>query len=215
MESHKPMPAAVEPPRRSPLLLIFAVLALVAAIAAAFYLGLQKSAIQEEQKTITADISSLQTEITDLEGQNLEAAQLAQQWLAEISKGEILWSGVITRIKALMPVDPITQKQKIKILSYSGSESGKLLLNAETVEAQLAPYEYVSELLSVFNNNSYFEDAYIPSITQGETDQGLKLLSFVMDFSKKPEESIVQVTPLPAGTQQTVDTSTTTKVPRQ
>jgi len=183
METHKSLPASSEMPKKSPVFLILAVFVLLAAVAGAFYLGLQKSAIEEQKKSITSEMESLQTEIDSLQGQRLEAAQLAQQWLDKVQSEEVLWSRVITRIEALIPVDPATEKQKIDVLSYSGSSGGKISLNAKTVEAQQEPYEYVAELLSVFNSNSDFSNAIIPSVTKGETDQGTKLLSFVMSFS--------------------------------
>jgi len=191
MESHKTVQTASSLPGRSPILLILAVFSVAAAVAGAFYLGLQKSAIAEEQKVLDSDIVSLQAEITELEGQKIQAAQLAQQWLEEVKTGEILWSRVITRIQSLLPVDSATQTPKIRVLSYSGSQGGMLMLNAQTAEAQLEPYEYVSELLSVFNGSSYFTEAIIPSITRGETDQGMKFLSFTLNFNYLPEEAAV------------------------
>jgi Tfp pilus assembly protein PilN len=188
MESHKTVQAAAELPRRSPILLILAIFSVVALVAGAFYLGLQKSAIQAEQNLLDTEIVTLNTEIATLQSQKIQAAQLAQQWLDEVKSGEILWSHVINRIQRLLPVDPITQSPKIKVLSYSGSQGGGLVLNAQTVEAALEPYEYVSELLAVFNSSSDFSYAVIPSITRGETDQGMKFLSFSMSFDYQPEK---------------------------
>jgi len=215
MESHKPLSSAAEPPKKSPLFLILAILSLVAAVAAAFYLGLQKSAIEEEQKRLTADITSLQDEITALEGQKIEAAQLARQWLDEVKKDEILWSRVITRIQSLLPVDPATQIPKIKVLSYSGSQAGKLILNAQTVEAQIEPYEYVAELISIFNGSSYFADAYVPAITRGETDQGNRFLSFVLNFSYRQGEEEKAAAATTTEETGATDESAKLKVPRQ
>jgi hypothetical protein len=191
METHKPLSASAEMPKRSPFFLVLAVIVLLAIAAGAFYLGLQKSAIEEQKKAITLEMDSLQTEIASLQGQSLEAAQMAQQWLDQVQSEEILWSRVITRIEALIPVDVTTGKQKIDVLSYSGSTGGKVALNAKTVEAQQEPYEYVAELLSVFNNSSDFQTAIIPSVTKGETDQGGKLLSFVMTFAFNQNGAVV------------------------
>jgi hypothetical protein len=75
MESHTPVASMVDGPRRHPTLLLISFLTLVIVVAGAFYLGLQKSAITEEQKSLDADISSLNGEILSLQSQNIEAAQ--------------------------------------------------------------------------------------------------------------------------------------------
>ena len=111
METHKPT-SAIEPPAKLPLLFIFSIIAVAALIAGAFYLYLQKSAIQAEQTTLDSDISSLQSEIADLQGQKVQAAQAAQGWLDQIKSQEILWSGVITRVQSLIPVDPLRRFQE-------------------------------------------------------------------------------------------------------
>jgi hypothetical protein len=212
METHKPI-ESMEPPARTPLLFIFSIIVVVIVVAGAFYLYLQKSAIQDEQTRLDADIASLQNEIGALEAQKVQAAQMSQTWLDQITKSEILWSGVITRVQALIPVDSATQIPKIRILSYNGSQDGKITLNVRSQEAQIEPWDSVAEVLSVFNGSSYFANAYVPSITRGETDQGLKVLSFVLNLNYVGEK-----TPVNVSTQTSADQSnaqTQPKVPRQ
>jgi hypothetical protein len=191
-------------------MLILAVISVVVVIAAAFYLGLQKTAIQDEQKRIEADVASIQNDITALEGQKIEAAQNAQQYLDQVKKDEILWSRVITRIQTLIPTDA-SQQSKIDILSYSGSVDGKITLNVQSIPAQLEPYEYLAELLSVFNSSSYFSDAYIPSISRAETDNGQKYLSFM--FNLKYNENKPAVTTAASSSSDST-TQEKVKVPR-
>jgi hypothetical protein len=208
METNKHSSSAVEPPKRVPLLFVFAVIAIIVLIAGAFYLYFTKSAIQEEQNRLDADITSLQGEITALEDQKIQLAQGAQSYLEEIKKEEILWSGVITKIQTLIPVDQVTQAPKVYVLSYSGSGDGKIMLNLKSAGAQIEPWESVAELISAFNNSSYFATAFVPGINRGETDQGKKELNFTMtvDYTEdKPVE-------LSASSS---DTETKPKVPRQ
>ena len=212
METHKPI-ESTEPPARAPLLFIFSIIAVIAVIAGAFYLYLQKSAIGDEQNRLDGDIASLQNEISALEAQKVQAAQMAQAWLDEIKKDEILWSGVITRVQSLIPLDIATQIPKVDILSYNGAQDGRVLLNVRTVEAQLEPWESVAEILSVFNGSSYFADAFVPSITRGETDQGKKILSFVLNLNYVGEKTLDAV-PSQTSTDQSADDSKP-KIPRQ
>jgi hypothetical protein len=198
---------SIEPRPRAPLTFVFAIVAVILVVAGAFYLYFQKSAIQAEQVRLDSDIASLQNEVTALEDQKVQAAQTSQGWMDQIRKEEVLWSGVITRVKSLIPMDAATQTPKIVILSYSGSQGGSIVLNAKTAEAQSVPWEYAAELLSVFNSSSYFADAYIPSLTSGGTDQGKKALSFSMNLSYIPEE----VVDTPATSQAVTGTEADTK----
>jgi hypothetical protein len=212
METHKPI-SSIEQPAKMPLLFIFSIVAVVALIAGAFYLYLQKSAIQDEKVRLDADISSLQNEISALQAQKVQAAQTSQGWLEEIKKQEILWSEVITRVQSLVPVDSLTKAKRVNILSYSGAADGKILLNTRTVEAQLEPWDAVAEIISVFNGSSYFANAYVPSITRGETDQGTKFLSFILNLEYVPEKSLAQTAAQTTST--TSGSDTAPKVSRQ
>ena len=107
----------------------------------------------------------------------------------------------------------MTQVPRVNILSYSGSADGRILLNTRTIEAQLEPWDAVSDIIAAFNGSSFFANAYVPSITRGETDQGTRFLSFILNLQYVPEKSL-------AATQaQTTDNTgasqTAPKVPRQ
>ena len=180
----------LEVPKKSPVLLIVAGLTFALLLGFSFYLYLQKSAINEEKKHLTDQVSSIKTEIAQLEGQKIQAAQVAQESMAMIKKQEVLWSNVLTKIKSLVP-QGVDGSNKIEFLSYSGSGDGKLSLNAQTKPSKVEPYGDVSDLLSAFNNSSYFANAIVPNITRGENDAGDKTLSFTfnLDYKEKsPEE---------------------------
>lgn len=182
MDTHKSLPVSPGTQKRNPFFLVLAIFILLVAGAWAFYLQLQKSAIEEQKKAVTAEMEVLQTEIDAMQEQKLEAAQLAQQWLDAVEAEEIIWSRVMTRMEKLLPRD-LTGNSKVNILSYSGASGGKVNVSAQTVPAQLEPYEYVSELLVSFNTSEDFMNAVIPSLTKGETDDGAKFLSFAMSLT--------------------------------
>lgn len=187
-------------PKKSPLILVLAIVAVVIVGAGIGYMQLTKSALNDEQKRLKDETQSLQTEINTLESQKIEAAQLAQQWLATISKNEIRWSNVLDKINSLVPEDALGQK-KLNFLSYSGSEGGKLTLNGQTIPAKDEPYGDLSDLVAAFNSSSFFNNAYIPTISRGETDTGDKLLSFVFNLNykeKTPDEISSQAASLSA-----------------
>ncbi|MBU0667713.1 hypothetical protein KJ951_01370 [Patescibacteria group bacterium] len=170
---------APDAPRGKSLTLILAALAVIIVVVLAFYLGLQRSTLAQQQDLLKGEIASLNEEISALEAQKVEAAQQAGKWLETIEAGEIRWSQVLTQIQSLIPYDAAERRDKIDFLSYSGSEGGKLSLNAKTRPVRLDPFEDAAELIEVFNDSSFFYDGYIPSITVGETDDGSKVASFV------------------------------------
>jgi Tfp pilus assembly protein PilN len=194
-------------PKRSPLLLILAVAVVLLLAAGAFYLQLQKTAITEEQGRLKEEIKSLNSEITALESQKLEAAQLAQQWLASIQQDEIRWSNILDKIDELVPQD-ILGARKVDFLSYSGSQGGKLVLNAQTKPSKIEPFKDVADLISSFNSTPYFFDAYVPTISRGETETGDKLLTFIFNVSyreKLPEDITTSTSTIPPVSSGTTD----------
>ena len=183
MEMKKNVSTLVEIHKNHSMLFIFSLVLLVGLIASAFYLSFAKTAIVDQQKQLDSDIGSLQTQLDDLKAQNIEGAQFAMQWLAQIEKEEVRWSKVIKSVQDLIPIDSLTQKAKIQFMSYGGSSSGKLTMNAQTAEGSMDPFANVSELISFFNSSSYFKDAYVPSISRGVTQAGNPLLTFVFNVT--------------------------------
>lgn len=179
MTEDKTVSTMTEGPKNRSLLLVLAGLSVVIVIVLALYLGLQKSTLVEEQTRLRTEIASLQEEISSLEGQKIEAAQLAQQWISLLDEEEIRWSLVLSQVQSLIPFDATTNKEKIQFLSYSGSQDGRISMNAQTRELRVEPFPDVAELIEVFNDSSFFSNARVPSITRGETNEGAKIASFV------------------------------------
>lgn len=177
---------------QSSLTLVVAVIAVVIVIGAAVFFTLQKSSVKGQNDKLDAEIASLQQEIQLLEGQKVEAARTAQQFLASIEDEEIRWSRVISRINSLIPYDGVSQQPKVQFLSYNGTENGKINLNAQTRTTQRDPLADVSETISAFTDTSFFANAVVPSVTLGENDQGDKTASFILnlDYTESAPEEI-------------------------
>ena len=181
-------------PKRNPFLFILSIAAIVLMVAVALYLHLQKTAITDEQNRLDDEMKVLKTEITSLEDQKIESAQMAQEWLTSLQKEEIRWSDVLGKISALIPEDDAGE-DKITFLSYSGSAGGKLSLNAQTQSAPVELFNDVADLIAVFNASSFFSHAYVPTISRGETETGDKILSFTFNLlykEKLPEEIVTE-----------------------
>ncbi len=226
MEIKKPVSAVVETQKNRPMLFILSVLLLVGLVASALYLSFSKTAIAEQQKQLDDQIVQLNVQISQLKALNLEGQQFAKQWLDQLERTEIRWSKVIKTVQDLLPVDSLTQTPRVQFLSYSGSPGGKLTMTSQTLPGSADPFGDVSMLLNVYNNSSYFKDAYIPSVNHGISQSGQDLLTFVFNVSYEEQLPDVQsqsggVAVPRSSTQQTTgataDPSTptdTVKVPR-
>ncbi len=189
----------------SSFMLIFAVFAVVLVIGSAVFFSLQKAAVTGENEKIDAEMDSLRAEISLLEDQKVEAARTAQLFLAGIKDEEILWSRVISRIQSLIPYDGTSQEARVDFLSYSGATGGKINVNAKSRNTTKDPLDDVAEVISVFNDSSYFKNAIVPGITVGENDTGEKSASFAftMDYTESDADA------LSAGTDSTVPSDDT------
>lgn len=195
----------------SPLILILVGVAVVAVIGSAVFFSLQKAAVSGENDKIDAEIVSLKNEISLLEGEKVEAARTAQVFLAKIKEEEIIWSRVISRIQSLIPYDGTTQEAKVNFLSYSGAAGGKININATSRNTTKDPLDDVAEVISVFNDSSYFKNAIIPSVSVGENDRGEKSASFALMMDYLETAPLEITAPEAAAAEETDDAG----IPRQ
>ncbi len=179
MTEDKTVSAISQEPKGRSLATVLGVLAVLIVGGLAFYLNLQKSTLAQDQQRLQGEITSLNQDIAALEGDRVEAAQQARQWLATLENEEIRWSSVLSQIQSLVPFDAATNRDKIQFLSYSGGSGGEITMNAQTRELRVEPFNDVAELIEVFNDSSFFVNARVPSITRGETNEGGKVASFV------------------------------------
>lgn len=171
-----------------PFVLILAIAIIIVVVGLGLLFTVQRAALNAEQTQLNNDIATLQGEIALLEEAKVEAAQQAQEWLAAIEEEEIRWSKVITQLEDLIPTNPSTGEDKVSFFSYNGSDNGRINLNGQTTPQRAEPFEGVAELISTFNANPFFRNAYVPSLTRAETDQGDKFASFVMSVEYHEEE---------------------------
>ena len=176
-----------------PMSLFLAIATLILLVAFTAYVQLSKSAVNDETVRLQADIKSLNDQIADLESKHVEAAQVAQNYLDQIKKDEIRWSGVLEKVAQLVPADANGQNQ-VNFVSYSGGEGGKLTMNAQTIAAKDEPYQVVADLISAFNTSPYFTSAYVPSLSRGEDDQGNKLLTFIFNTTYQENTPVADTT---------------------
>ncbi len=186
----KATPANFQPRRGGGFFLFLAFLAVIAVVAGSFYGTFALDATKQEKAQVKQQVDTLNEEVRVLKAQKIESVQLTQNFLKQLEIDEVHWSQVINQVQNLIPRDDKNQ-EKVKFLSYTGSGKGKIVMNAQTRSSNEEPYADVAELIATFNQSAKFKDAYVPTLTRGETDNGQKTLSFVFNatfYEKSPEE---------------------------
>lgn len=173
---------------RKPLGFVVGFVAVLLVLGTGVYLNLQRAAVLAEQEQIEGEVSAIRLETGVLEEAKVEAARQAQEWLAAIEKDEVRWSEVVSKVEDVIPVDPATGRDAVVFLSYSGGQGGRLNLNAQTVPKRTEPFDAVSQLITVFNANPFFANAYVPSVTRSETNEGDRFASFVFNVEYREEQ---------------------------
>jgi len=150
-------------------------------------LNFQKTGVLTHTTDLETQAKDIQSQIDTLRSSKVEVSQNAQEALKKIQTDEIRWSEVIDQVDKLVPKDS-SGKDKIQILSYSGSGNGHVSLNTVTQPTSLPAFEDVANLISVFNNSVFFKNAYVPAISKGQNQDGSVTLSFVINMEyQKPE----------------------------
>jgi hypothetical protein len=177
------------------------------------FLFFDKGNVMAHTNQLEKDIADLNTQIATFKDQKVEVSKNAQDTLGTISQNEIRWSEVISEVNKLLPTDASGQRT-VQVISYSGSELGRIALNMVTQPAGLPPFDSVSALIATFNNSVFFKDAYVPSISKGQTDTGESTLSFVLNLSyQKPETGTADMNLGLAPVKVPVATGGTPKIP--
>ena len=154
----------------------------------------QQASLAGDNNSLDQQITSLNTQIDSLKQQKVDVSKNAVDALTQINSQEIHWSNIITAINTLVPKNA-DGTSKINFLSYSGSADGKLNLSASTNPAAVPPFADIAQLISVFNNNVYFKDAFVPSISIGKDQTGLSTLTFIFNVTyQEPDLSNVNLT---------------------
>ncbi len=141
----------------------------------------QKNWILKNTEIVEKQTEELNKEIDALKENKVEFSQNAMDALKKIEVDEIRWSDVIEEVANLMPKDS-NGRDRITVLSYSGSGNGRITLNTVTQPSSLPPFDDVSNIISTFNKSVFFKNAFVPSISKGTNDDGSTTLSFMLNM---------------------------------
>lgn len=184
---------------------------LAAVIGLAVFGGLfnfQKGQIITNTTELEKQTADLNLEIETYRDNKVAVSKLATDALKQIEADEVRWSEVIAEAKKLIPTDA-SGDPKVKILSYSGSGSGRVVLNVVTEPTSLPAFNDVAGLIASFNNSVFFRDVYVPSIAKGQTESGETTLSFILNMDyEKPETGSQEL-----NLDNSIDTSDVVRIP--
>ncbi len=176
----------------------------------------QKASTADQVAVLDQSIIDYQSKVTEKENAQITQAINAKETVNDLKAGTIEWSKVINKIRATVPkngVLPIAE-----ILSYSGSSTNELSLNMKTNSRSENPYLDVAAVIKSFNDNQFFNDVFVPSISSGADSSGNDVLSFMLSakyvqLSDEPDLSDSLSTVLDNGLEDKSSPSTDSIVP--
>lgn len=174
--------------RKSSPVNLFLVFLLVGLAVFGGFLSFQKGGVLTHTSDLETQNKAVLAQIDQLKGSKVEVSQNAKDALNQIKTDEIHWSEVISNVNQLIPMDA-SGKPRVDILSYSGSGSGRIALNVVTQPSSLPAFDDVAGVIATFNNSVFFKNAYVPSISKGQTQDGAVTLSFVLNLEYQKSQT--------------------------
>ncbi|MBT3704451.1 hypothetical protein HOG17_01570 [Candidatus Peregrinibacteria bacterium] len=150
------------------------------------YTYVSKERVDENMKKYDLKIASLESDIVQYEGGNIEAALSAKETLDFLGGDMVEWSDVISEILDVAPKNKITRKPVVDFTSYSGSQGNRLSISVRTNSGSLSPYYDVAELIRSFGENPKFKNVFVPAISPGFTEDGSVILTFNLNVEYVP-----------------------------
>lgn len=151
-----------------------AVVVLLAVLAWMGWSYLERSNLNQAIATLQIEISDAEAQLEQLKAESLDAVIVAQQTVEQVEASAILWSEMIAHLEQITPVNVFYR-------SYSASVDGRMALSVLTDS-----YDSAADLLSIFEEDTSFGNAFAASLTQGSTDSGIGVVSFGLTFAVTP-----------------------------
>ncbi|MFA5820622.1 MAG: hypothetical protein WC873_00685 [Candidatus Gracilibacteria bacterium] len=158
---------------------IFGIAVLILAATYGGYLYFQKSAAETDVARMNKIVTDYQNQVLQYQNNNIEQAINAKQTVDAISADTVEWSKIIKEVRRTVPKDA-EGGVLVDILSYSGSDNSAISLNMKTIPGSVTPYIDVAKVIQAFSTNPSFKDAFVPSISGGEDEDGKQVLTFML-----------------------------------
>ena len=122
--------------------------------------------LEGEMEDLNKEVGRLEESVEEFKQAQVQGVYLAQQAALELAKKESFWSDFFTVLKRETP-------SGVRILSYSGSEGGKISISA-TAET----FDQLASMIKNLNSALEFKDVFVASVSKGTSGEGRTVLSF-------------------------------------
>mgnify|MGYP001378084259 CR=1 FL=1 len=126
--------------------------------------------LNKDIAAVQDDIELIESELTEMQNQNLDAVVIAQQTIEDV-ESSFVWSEVITELISVTPLDTFYR-------SYSASTEGKMSLSVLT-----DTYNSAAQLVAILDGADMFTDVFVSSLTSGSAETGFEVVSFGITFN--------------------------------
>lgn len=176
--------------RKTSFLLIIGILVLIGVASYGAYNYWQKEKIAQDLAAVNTSFSEYQKQISQKENQNVLQAIAAKETVKDLKLDMVKWSKVIKDVKTTIPRRD--SREIVDVLTYSGSSNSDININVKTRPNSESPYLDVADLIQAFDENKYFVDSFVPSISLGVDDDGQEVLSFIFSTKYVVKEDLGQ-----------------------
>lgn len=174
--------------KKSPIFLVAAFVLLFAVGLGWGYFFSQVNANKAEINNAEQEIAQAKNTLAELKQSDAVLAQRGLNALKAIEATEVKWSNVLNTLNKITPIDPEFRRPMVEFLSYSGAEGGRLNFNVQTLTSENVKtlLGTVSKTIEVFNEAPDFNDAFVPSISKGTTQDNESVLTFILSAEYAP-----------------------------
>lgn len=172
--------------KRTSLLLIIGILAVVLVGGYTGYLFWQKSVVVADLARVERNLTQVQKQSLEFKNESILESIKAKEALPLIQMKAIKWSQVIEDI--LQTVPRSGGSDLVQILSYSGSATRDISINVRTNPERDELYLDAADLIEAFDDSQFFDEVFVPSIAAGTDDEGREVLTFVLSANYMEEK---------------------------
>lgn len=162
------------------LMSLITTLAVIVLLVVVLYYNFLKIQAENDIKDVESQITSVNEEIKTLKNKDVEKVYLAQNFLKQLEENQVIWATFLERLQEVTPPD-------VMYSSFSSSEAGDV-----TVSAFGPSFQGVAQLIRVFQQNPYFSEIFVPSLSRGIDLSGESRVSFGINMKYNPKRTVIR-----------------------
>lgn len=136
--------------------------------------------LDREIGTLETTFQEDQKKIQTLQEDQLNRLALAEKAGKYLKENAVIWSDALQTLLVITP-------KEVMYSSYSVDEKAHIILNALTSSLFNA-----SRVIRILEDSSHFEMVFAPSISQGITSEGQKVVTFPLELQYQQTQKVVR-----------------------